>query len=140
MRTKKMPFVENVRKSEARSFVQKVFKLAQKLDIDYQQLAKESGLKVTQLYRLKFLWDKDKCEQKFLTFDLANGFVKFWNAHLEAETVEDIEIDIRFEVVALMLEKDGLKKTAKLLKQRDNLELLRQYLRTLSSEELADLL
>ena len=140
MRKKKTLFVTNLKKAEAQAFIQEIFKLKEMLDIDYQQMGKEASLSVDALYRLKCLWLRDEVKQKILTFELANHLVKFWNKHLDIEEPESSETSISFEVVALMLKKDGLKKTVMLLKHRDKLSVLKKYLKTLSSAKLADLL
>ena len=136
-------FVENLDRSKAQVLIQKVFGLQKELDMSYPQMAKESGLKKEQLYRLKCLWLNKKGKQKFLSAELANGLVKFWNKHLDGEDImssgSNPAEDITEKTIALMLKKSGLKRTALLLKRRGKSHLLEKHLETLSAPQLADL-
>lgn len=135
------PFKEDLTKKQAHDLAEEVFGLQQELGSSYRQMATDSGMTIEQLYRLKCLWLNGKGKQKKLSFVLANGLVKFWNNNLQAEPKEEeIEEDITLEVVRLMLKKGGLKPTTLLLKRRGKLDLLKNYLATLSAAKLADFL
>jgi len=76
-------FQKGPEREVALKLAREVFQLADKLGIKYAQMAKESDLKVTQLSSLKANWvNKQEVTSAYMSPTLANGLIRFWNAHL----------------------------------------------------------
>lgn len=128
----------NVDSKTARQLAIKVFAL----NFTSAQLAEFSGLTINQIYGIKCLWVNKQTPPSFMKVLLANGLIKILNKVDQVDQSESLpsdDKDIDFLVIALMIEKSGLRKTEILLKKRGKSNQLKKYLKTLTSPQLADI-
>ena len=132
----------------AKQLARKVFQLRQDLNITYKQMAKDSGLSVNQLYRLKCIWVSGKARQpQQMLAEHANKLIKFWNKNYQSQLRKKVKAKLpkprlteeAIFLLEILLEQFGLAQTRKLLAERGKANILRLYLQSLPPGKLADM-
>ncbi len=143
---------------EAVILAKKVFNLKEQLGINYEQMARETDLTVSSLRNIKSIWVNGARNPQYMYPSVANRLVEFWNSHLinskskpakvkkgesriksgKAEKAVD-QSEFNESVLCVLIKKVGLSQAQKVLKVRGKEDKLKDFLESLSSEKLADL-